>query len=52
MLVIGEGKNPGLAQLQTLAKQHGIKNGPPAKKQAQLFKRWHPGDFALIQKHC
>jgi len=28
MLVMGEGKNPGAAQLQALAKQHGIKNGP------------------------
>ena len=28
MLVMGEGKNPGLAQLQALGKQHGIKNAP------------------------
>ncbi len=26
MLVMGEGKNPGAAQLQALGKQHGIKN--------------------------
>jgi serine/threonine-protein kinase HipA len=28
MLVMGEGKSPGLAQLQALGKQHGIKNAP------------------------
>jgi serine/threonine-protein kinase HipA len=28
MLVMGEGKNPGTAQLQALGKQHGIKNAP------------------------
>jgi serine/threonine-protein kinase HipA len=28
MLVMGEGKSPGPVQLQALAKQHGIKNGP------------------------
>jgi serine/threonine-protein kinase HipA len=28
MLVMGEGRNPGIAQLQSLAKQHGIKNSP------------------------
>src|ERR1039457_4980804 len=28
MLVMGEGRNPGTAQLQTLGKQHGIKNAP------------------------
>jgi serine/threonine-protein kinase HipA len=26
MLVMGEGKNPGAAQLQALGKQHGIKS--------------------------
>jgi serine/threonine-protein kinase HipA len=26
MLVMGEGRNPGTAQLQALGKQHGIKN--------------------------
>ncbi|MGA2373656.1 MAG: hypothetical protein ABSG11_23605 [Candidatus Korobacteraceae bacterium] len=26
MLVMGEGRNPGAAQLQALGKQHGIKN--------------------------
>jgi serine/threonine-protein kinase HipA len=28
MLVMGEGRNPGTAQLQSLGKQHGIKNAP------------------------
>lgn len=28
MLVMGEGRNPGIAQLQILGKQHGIKNAP------------------------
>jgi hypothetical protein len=28
MLVMGEGRNHGVAQLQILGKQHGIKNGP------------------------
>jgi serine/threonine-protein kinase HipA len=28
MLVMGEGRNPGTAQLQALGKQHGIKNAP------------------------
>jgi serine/threonine-protein kinase HipA len=28
MLVMGEGKNPGTAQLEVLGKQHGIKNAP------------------------
>lgn len=28
MLVMGEGRNPGVAQLQALGKQHGIKNAP------------------------
>lgn len=28
MLVMGEGRNPGAAQLQALGKQHGIKNAP------------------------
>lgn len=28
MLVMGEGKNPGITQLQALGKQHGIKNAP------------------------
>jgi serine/threonine-protein kinase HipA len=28
MLVMGEGRNPGTAQLQTLGKQHGMKNAP------------------------
>jgi hypothetical protein len=28
MLVMGEGKNPGAAQLQALGKQHGIKSAP------------------------
>jgi serine/threonine-protein kinase HipA len=28
MLVMGEGKNPGIAQLQALGNQHGIKNAP------------------------
>jgi serine/threonine-protein kinase HipA len=28
MLVMGEGKNPGTAQLLALGKQHGIKNAP------------------------
>jgi serine/threonine-protein kinase HipA len=28
MLVMGEGRNPGTAQLQALGKQHGIKNVP------------------------
>ena len=28
MLVMGEGKNPGTAQLQALGRQHGIKNAP------------------------
>lgn len=28
MLVMGEGKNPGIAQLEALGKQHGIKNAP------------------------
>lgn len=28
MLVMGEGRNPGTIQLQTLGKQHGIRNAP------------------------
>jgi serine/threonine-protein kinase HipA len=28
MLVMGEGRNPGTAQLQALGKQHGIRNAP------------------------
>jgi serine/threonine-protein kinase HipA len=28
MLVMGEGKNPGIAQLLALGKQHGLKNSP------------------------
>ena len=28
MLVMGEGKNPGMAQLLALGKQHGLKNSP------------------------
>lgn len=28
MLVLGEGRNPGAAQLQALGKQHGIKSAP------------------------
>lgn len=28
MLVMGEGKNPGVVQLQSLGKQHGLKNAP------------------------
>jgi serine/threonine-protein kinase HipA len=28
MLVMGEGKNPGAAQLLALGKQHGIKSAP------------------------
>jgi serine/threonine-protein kinase HipA len=28
MLVMGEGRNPGTAQLQVLGKQHGIRNAP------------------------
>jgi hypothetical protein len=28
MLVMGEGRNPGAAQLQALGKQHGIKSAP------------------------
>jgi serine/threonine-protein kinase HipA len=28
MLVMGEGKNPGTAQIQALGKQHGMKNAP------------------------
>lgn len=28
MLVMGEGRNPGMAQLQTLGKQHALKNAP------------------------
>jgi len=28
MLVMGEGRNPGTAQLEALGKQHGIKNAP------------------------
>ena len=28
MLVMGEGRNPGAAQLQSLGKQPGIKNAP------------------------
>jgi hypothetical protein len=28
MLVIGEGRNPGISQLQALGNQHGIKNAP------------------------
>lgn len=28
MLVMGEGRNPGTAQLQALGKQHGLKNAP------------------------
>jgi serine/threonine-protein kinase HipA len=38
MLVMGEGKDPGSAQLQTLAKQHEIKNAPEilAKVQAAM----------------
>jgi len=28
MLVVGEGRNPGTAQLQALGKQHGITNAP------------------------
>jgi hypothetical protein len=28
MFVMGEGKNPGTAQLQALGKQHGINNAP------------------------
>jgi serine/threonine-protein kinase HipA len=28
MLVMGEGRNPGTAQLQALGKRHGMKNAP------------------------
>jgi serine/threonine-protein kinase HipA len=28
MLVMGEGRNPGMAQLQALGEQHGLKNAP------------------------
>ena len=28
MLVMGEGRNPGMAQLEALGRQHGIKNAP------------------------
>jgi hypothetical protein len=28
MLLMGEGRNPGTAQLQALGKQHGLKNAP------------------------
>ena len=28
MLIMGEGRNPGMAQLETLGKQHGLKDAP------------------------
>ena len=28
MLVMGEGRNPGTAQIQALGKHHGLKNAP------------------------
>jgi serine/threonine-protein kinase HipA len=35
MLVMGEGRNPGTAQLQALGKQHGIKNAPEILEQVK-----------------
>ncbi len=35
MLVMGEGKNPGTAQLQALGKHHGLKNAPAILEKAQ-----------------
>jgi serine/threonine-protein kinase HipA len=35
MLVMGEGRNPGTAQLQALGKQHGIKNAPEILAKAE-----------------
>ena len=35
MLVMGEGRNPGTAQLQALGKQHGIKNAPEILEQVR-----------------
>jgi serine/threonine-protein kinase HipA len=35
MLVLGEGRNPGTAQLQALGKRHGIKNAPEILEQVR-----------------
>jgi len=35
MLVMGEGRNPGTAQLQALGKQHGIRNAPEILAKAE-----------------
>jgi serine/threonine-protein kinase HipA len=41
MLVMGEGRNPGTAQLQALGKQHGIKNAPEIL--AKVKRPWPTG---------
>jgi serine/threonine-protein kinase HipA len=42
MLVMGEGRNPGTAQLQALGKQHGIKNAQEIlAKVRTAVANWH-----------
>jgi hypothetical protein len=42
MLVMGEGRNPGTAQLQALGKQHGIKSAHEILAKAKTaVANWH-----------
>jgi serine/threonine-protein kinase HipA len=42
MLVMGEGRNPGAAQLEALGKQHGIKNAQEIlAKVRTAVANWH-----------
>jgi serine/threonine-protein kinase HipA len=52
MLVMGEGRNPGTAQLQSLGKQHGIKNAPDilAKVQSAVANWQHYAERADISR--
>jgi serine/threonine-protein kinase HipA len=52
MLVMGEGRNPGTAQLQSLGKQHGIKNAPEilAKVQSAVANWQHYAERADISR--
>jgi len=52
MLVMGEGRNPGTAQLQTLGKQHGIKNAPEILEQVKrVVANWpHYAELADVSR--
>jgi serine/threonine-protein kinase HipA len=52
MLVMGEGRNPGMAQLQALGKQHGIKNAPEilAKVERAMANWPHYAELAEVSR--